>query len=80
MTDKGIPEFLWVVIHIFGKVEHDDQPNVIGSDFDITLAVVGIEEGWEEAIVVISHDRWFAGLFIGESANTSIIVPQRCSI
>lgn len=40
-----------MVVDIFGEVEHYDDPDIIRSDFNISVIVVGLEKSTKETIV-----------------------------
>ena len=48
-----MPQLLSIVINILGEVEHYGQPYIIGSNLHISVPIVGLVEGREEAIVIL---------------------------
>lgn len=80
MAHKGTSEFLCMVIDVFGEVKHDGYPNIVGSDFDISVVVVCIEEGTKKAIVELGVFVGFAGLLVSEEGSLPILVPQRLAL
>ena len=65
-----------MVIDVFGEVKHDGYPDIIGSDLDIPVVVVGIEEGTKETIVELGTLVWFACLLVSEKGFLPVLVPQ----
>ena len=80
MAHKGSPEFLCVVVDVFGEVEHDDDPDIVGSDLHISVVVVCLEEGTKEAIVEMGALVGLAGLFVSEESSLAVLVPQRLAV
>lgn len=66
MADEGISELLGVVIDVFGEEEHDHNPYIVRRDLDISVVVVGLQEGRKEAIIEDSTAVSLAGLLIGQ--------------
>jgi hypothetical protein len=63
---ESISELFGVVIDVLGEVEHDGDPNIVGSDFHIAVVVVGAEKGAQKTVGVWCSVSGFAGLLIGE--------------
>ena len=52
MINKGFPELLGMFVNILWKVEHDGQPNIIRSKFEVTMVDVGLIEGLVKSVGV----------------------------
>jgi len=77
MHHKSISQFLSIIINIFSKPKHDCQPNLIRSNFNVTMIHIGFVECWEKAIVSWMSDIYI--LFISQNAPLSS-PPQSDSI
>lgn len=69
-----------MVVDVFRKVEHDNDPDIIRSNLDISVIVVGFEKGTKETIVEMSVFVGLAGFLISEESYLVILVPQRLAI
>ncbi len=74
--DKSFSELLCIIVNVCGKVEHDSKPQIIGSYFDISVVVVGIEECAEETIAEMGHQVAFTGLFICQKTRVGVLAPH----
>ena len=51
MTNKGVPQLFRIGVDISGKEESDGEPDIIRGDFNISMMVIGLEEGLKKSIV-----------------------------
>ena len=51
MTNKGVPQLFRIRVDISGKEESDGEPDIIRGDFNISMMVIGLEEGLKKSIV-----------------------------
>jgi hypothetical protein len=75
MGHKSLSELFWILINIFGEVKHDDDPNVIGSDFDVFVIVIGFEKSSKEPIIEFRIVRSLASGFVCENGGI-LLFPQ----
>lgn len=53
MLNESISQSFRVLYCIFRKVDHDGEPNIIGSNFDVSVIDVGVIKGLKESIFML---------------------------
>jgi hypothetical protein len=48
---ERLSELLGIIVDVFGELEHNGDPDIIGSDLHIFVVVVRLEKGTEKTVI-----------------------------